>query len=104
MHVLAAALLATVAVAAAMFWYERRVARPLLAQLWGRVRSGEPPVPDPELGLLRRLLGWAPYLYRIVDAPASTREAQLAAAGVAVVVLFPLVVWIVLTAWLYVTL
>jgi hypothetical protein len=103
-HAFATLILSTAAVTAAMFWYERRVARPSLERLWGRVRSGEPPTPDPQQALHRRLLGWAPYLSGIVDSPASTREAQIAAVGVAMVVLFPVVVWIVLTAWLYVAL
>jgi len=83
-----------------MFGYERSVARPLLERLWPRVRSGEPPTPDPGLTLYRRLRGWAPYLAGIVDTPTSTREAQVAAVGVALVVLFPLVVWIALAVWL----
>jgi hypothetical protein len=100
-HVLAALLISTVAVGAAMFGYERKVARPALERLWGRVRSGEVPTPDPGWGLFRRLRGWVPYFAGIIDSPASSREAQIAAVGVAVVALLPAVVWIILAVWLY---
>jgi hypothetical protein len=100
-RILAALVVSTAAVAAALYAYERSVARPTLEKLWGRVRSGDAPTPDPDWAFLKRLHGWLPYLTRIVDAPAADREAQLAAVGVAVVVLFPLVVWIVLAVWLY---
>ena len=101
MRIFAALVIATATVAAALYAYERSVARPALEKLWGRVRSGAPPTPDPDLAFLRRLRGWMPYLTRIVDAPASDREAQLAAVGVAVVVFFPVVVWVGLAVWLY---
>src|SRR5438034_9767339 len=100
MRILAALVVSTAAVAAAMFGYERSVARPALERLWGRVRSGEPPTPDPGWALIKRLRGWTPYLVRIVDSPASTREAQVAAVGIAAVVLLPVVVWLVLAVWL----
>jgi len=102
-RILAALVVATAAVAAAMFAYERSVVRPALERLWVRVRGGEPPTPDPGWGLARRLRGWVPYLAKIVDSPASTREAQVAAVGIAAVVLLPVVVWLVLAVWLYVT-
>ena len=101
MRILAALILSTAAVAAALYAYERSVARPALEKLWGRVRSGDAPMPDPDWAFLKRLQGWLPYLTRIVDSPASDREAQLAAVGVAVVVFFPVVVWVGLAVWLY---
>ena len=101
MRILAALVVATAAVAAAMFAYERSVARPALERLWARIRSGDPPTPDAGWGLFKRLRGWMPYLAKIVDSPASTREAQVAAVGIAAVVLLPVVVWLVLAVWLY---
>jgi len=98
---LAALLVSAAAVVAALLAYEPRLARPALERLWGRVRSGEPPIPDPHWGLLRRLRGWTPYVEGILDTPANTRAAQVAAVGVAVVVLLPLVVWVALAVWLY---
>lgn len=103
MRIFAALVVSTAAVAAALYAYERSVARPALEKLWRRVRADEAPTPDPDWAFLRRLRGWVPYLTRIIDAPASDRESQLAAVGVAVVVLFPLVVWVALAVWLYQT-
>jgi hypothetical protein len=103
MRILGALMISTAAVVGVLFAYEPKIATPALERLWGRVRSGEPPTPDPSWGLLRRLRGWAPYFAGIVDSPASTRDAQVAAVGVAVVALLPVVVWIVLVVWLYQT-
>jgi hypothetical protein len=100
-RIFAALVVSTAAVAAALYAYERSVARPALEKLWSRVRTGDAPTPDPDWAFLKRLRGWMPYLAKIVDAPASDRESQLAAVGVAVVVFLPVVVWIALAVWLY---
>ena len=101
MRVIAASLISAAVVVAALLAYEPRFARPALERLWGRVRSGEPPVPDPEWGFARRLKGWLPYVQGILDTPAATRAEQVAAVGVAVVMLLPLVLWVALAFWLY---
>ena len=101
MRIFAALLISAAAMVAALLAYEPRFARPTLERLWRRVRSGEPPTPDPGWGFVQRLRGWAPYVQGILDTPATTRAEQVAAVGVAVVMLLPLVVWVVLAVWLY---
>ena len=101
MRIAAALLISGVAVVAALLAYEPRFARPTLERLWRRVRSGEPPSPDPGWGFVRRLVGWRPYVEGILDTPATTRSEQVAAVGVAVVMLLPAVVWVILAVWLY---
>jgi hypothetical protein len=100
-RIVAALAISAAAVVAALVAYEPRFARPALENLWRRVRSGEPPTPDPGWGLLRRVIGWTPYLRGILDMPANTRSEQVAAVGVAVVIFLPVVVWLALAAWLY---
>lgn len=101
MRILATLVISAAAVTAALLAYEPRLARPALERLWSRVRSGTAPTPDPDWAFLRRLRGWVPYVQGIVDTPANTREAQVAAVGIAVVMLLPVVVWVLLAVWLY---
>jgi hypothetical protein len=100
-RIFAALVISGAAVVSALLAYEPRFARPALEGLWRRVRSGEPPTPDPGWGFVRRLRGWAPYVQGILDTPANTRAEQVAAVGVAVVMLLPVVVWVILAVWLY---
>jgi hypothetical protein len=100
-RIFAALLISGTAVVAALLAYEPRFARPALEGLWRRVRSGEPPTPDPGWGFIKRLRGWAPYVHGILDTPANTREAQVAAVGIAIVMLLPVVLWVILAVWLY---
>jgi hypothetical protein len=77
-----------------MFAYERSVARPALEKLWGRVRTGQPPTPDPAWAFQ----GGCGAGFRISRGsptrPPRRGEAQVAV-GVAVIVLLPIVVWLV---------
>jgi hypothetical protein len=100
-RILAALVISAAAVASALVAYEPRFARPALERLWSRVRSGTAPTPDPDWAFLKRLRAWMPYIQGILDTPANTREAQVAAVGIAVVMLLPIVVWVVLAVWLY---